>query len=207
MNLPRIASLSFALLLPSAGLGALGAQESASKSSSAIASGIMGTTTVKAPGISLDAVIDGALDDAVWSQATVLTGFSQYRPVDGRPAEDSTQVLVWYSPTAIYFGIRAYEAHGAVNATLAVRDRIFGDDNIQLFLDTYNDRRQAVMIAVNAFGVQADGAMIEIGRTGGGIGGGVVGGREPTDLAPDFVFQSKGQLMPWGFQVEIRIPF
>jgi hypothetical protein len=163
-------------------------------------------TQIDPPRIEAAIVVDGNLNEPAWRQAALLTGFSRYLPVEG-PAVDSTEVLVWYSPTAIHFGIRAYEAHGTVNATLADRDRIFGDDNIQLFLDTYNDRRQAVMIAVNAFGVQADGAMIEIGRTGGGIGGGVVGGREPTDLAPDFVFQSKGQLMPWGFQVEIRIPF
>ena len=40
------------------------------------------------------------------STASVLTGFSQYEPVDQRPATDTTQVLVWYSPTGIYFGIK-----------------------------------------------------------------------------------------------------
>ena len=32
-------------------------------------------------------------------QAARLGGFSQYQPVDGRPAEEQTEVLVWYSPT------------------------------------------------------------------------------------------------------------
>src|SRR5712692_8637451 len=73
------------------------------------------------------------LDEPVWRQAALLTGFSQYRPVDGRPAADSTQVLVWYSPDAIYFGIRAYESHGAVvRATLADRDNIDADDRVVL---------------------------------------------------------------------------
>src|SRR2546422_9707207 len=31
-----------------------------------------------------------------------------------RPAEDSTQVLVFYAADAIYFGIRAFEKHGNV---------------------------------------------------------------------------------------------
>ncbi len=161
---------------------------------------------IEPPRIEAAVVVDGVLNEAVWAQAARLSGFSRYLPVEG-PAVDSTEVLVWYSPTAIHFGIKAYEAHGAVNATLADRDRIFGDDNVQIFLDTYHDRRQAVVIAVNALGVQADGTLIEIGRTGGGIGGGAVGGREPTDLAPDFVFQSKGMLTPWGYQVELRVPF
>src|SRR5207244_2361682 len=54
-----------------------------------------------------------------WQRAARLIGFSQYRPVDGRPAEDSTEVLVWYAPDAIWFGVRAYEPHGnVVRATL-----------------------------------------------------------------------------------------
>ena len=56
--------------------------------------------------------IDGVLDEAVWQQAARLTGFSQYAPVDGRPAEDDTEVLVFYSPTAIYFGVKAQPLPG-----------------------------------------------------------------------------------------------
>jgi len=58
--------------------------------------------------------IDGSLDDADWRQAAVLTGFTQYRPVDSRPAEDTTEVLVLYAADAIYFGIRGFESHGNV---------------------------------------------------------------------------------------------
>ncbi len=68
--------------------------------------------------------VDGVLDEAVWQQAVRLTNFSQYSPVDGRPADDPTEVLVFYSPTTIYFGIKAHAAAGSVHATLANRDRI-----------------------------------------------------------------------------------
>src|SRR2546430_6510920 len=44
--------------------------------------------------------------DSTWARAALLTGFSQYAPNDGVSAVDSTQVLVWYSANAIYFGIR-----------------------------------------------------------------------------------------------------
>jgi hypothetical protein len=47
-------------------------------------------------------VIDGALDEAAWRSAAVLAGFSQFSPQDGVPAADSTQVLLWYSSTALY---------------------------------------------------------------------------------------------------------
>src|SRR3989441_11880447 len=80
---------------------------------------------VHIPRIEAQVTVDGVLDERVWREAATLTGFSQYRPVDGRPAEDSTEVLVWYAPEAVYFGIRAFEPHGqVVRATLADRDNI-----------------------------------------------------------------------------------
>ena len=93
----------------------------------------------------------------------VLTGFSLYQPVDGRPAPDSTEVLVWYSPTAIHFGVRAFEPHGAVRATLADRDRVAADDNVEIHLDTFDERRRALVFIVNPLGVQADGTKSEGG--------------------------------------------
>ena len=64
--------------------------------------------------------IDGRLDEAVWAQATRLTGFWQYQPVDGRPAEEQTEVLVWYAPDAIHFGIIAHDrAPNSIRATVA----------------------------------------------------------------------------------------
>ena len=166
-------------------------------------------TDVRIPRIEAPAVrLDGVLDEPVWRQAAVLTGFTQYRPVDSRPAQDSTQVLVFYAPDAIYFGIRAYEAHGnVVRATLADRDNIDADDKIQILLDTFNDRRRALLFAVNPLGAQEDGVRSEglAGAAGGQNAGfrfdGVV------DLNPDYVYQSQGQVTPWGYAVEVRIPF
>lgn len=170
--------------------------------------GRAGHLDVRIPRIEADVTIDGALDEPAWAGAALLTGFSQYAPNDGVPAADSTQVLVWYSPTAIHFGIRAYESHGAPTATLADRDRMFADDNVQILLGTFHDGRQALMFAVNALGVQGDGSIVEGRNTGaGGFIGGAVVGREQADLSPDYVFQSKGQVTPWGYQVEVRVPF
>ncbi|HEV8303770.1 MAG TPA: DUF5916 domain-containing protein [Gemmatimonadales bacterium] len=163
---------------------------------------------VRLPRIEAAARIDGVLDEDVWRQAARLTGFSQYRPVDSRPAEDSTDVLVWYAPDAMYVGIRAYEAHGnVVRATLADRDNIGADDNVQILLDTFNDRRRALLFAVNPFGAQEDGVRSEglAGAAGGQNAGfrfdGVI------DLNPDYVYQSRGRLTPFGWEVEVRIPF
>jgi hypothetical protein len=139
--------------------------------------------------------IDGVLSEAAWREAALLTGFSQYQPVDGLAAEDSTEVLIWYSDHELYIGVRAFEAHGAVRATLADRDRIGGDDHIGFLLDTFNDRRQALTFFVNPLGVQGDGVMAETQR---GLS---------EDLSPDYLFQSKGRITEWGYEVEMRIPF
>ncbi len=170
--------------------------------------GRAGQTDVRIPRLEADITVDGRLDEPVWASAAVLTGFSQYAPSDGIAAVDSTRVLVWYSPTAIHFGVMAYERHGAPTATLADRDRIFGDDNVQILLGTFHDGRQAFMFAVNPLGIQGDGSIVEGRNTGaGGFIGGAVSGREQADLSPDFVFQSKGEVTDWGYMVEVRIPF
>jgi hypothetical protein len=169
--------------------------------------GRAGKLAVRAPRIDIEPVIDGTLDEAVWGEAAILTGFSQFSPTDGMPAADSTEVLVWYSPTAILFGIRAFEAHGSVHATLADRDRIASDDHVQILLSTFNDGRQASVFAVNPFGVQSDGALVETGSTSGNGFNNAVVKREAADLSPDFVFQSKGRLTAYGYEVEVRIPF
>jgi hypothetical protein len=153
--------------------------------------------------------VDGSLTESAWASASLLTGFSQFSPVDGRPAADSTEVLVWYSPTAIYFGIRAFAPPGTVNATLADRDRITADDHVQIMLGTFNDQRQAFVFAVNPLGVQADGTLNEgqgVQRGSGTLGSGS-GARDPADLSANFVFESKGRLTEYGYEVEVRIPF
>lgn len=172
-------------------------------------------THVAIPRIDSTVVIDGRLDEPVWSHAARLTGFSQYQPVDGRPAEEPTEVRVWYAADAIYFGVKATEVHGdVVHATHANRDDISSEDHVQILLDTDNGRSIAFLFGVNALGVQQDGT--RSAQFGGGAGGlSATGGGfrninpldGSVDLNPDYFFESKGRLVPGGYEVEIRIPF
>ena len=172
-----------------------------------IYNGRAGSIDVRAPRLDGKVTVDGKLDEAEWAQAALLTGFSQFSPLDGIPAADSTEVFVWYSPDAMYFGIRAFEAHGAVHATLADRDKIGSDDYVQILLSTFDDGRQATVLAVNPYGVQSDGALVETGSTSGNGFNTAMVQREAADLSPDYVFDSKGRLTDYGYEVEIRVPF
>ena len=162
-----------------------------------------GSPTAGIPRIEASEIrVDGVLDEPAWSQATRLTGFWQYQPVDGRPAEEKTEVLVWYAPDAIYFGIVAHDrVPKAIRATVADRDNLDNEDHIVLDLDTFSDRRRAFSFAVNPLGAQSDGVRSE--------GAGQVSSLIPgsTDLNPDFIWESKGRLTGQGYEVEVRIPF
>lgn len=166
-------------------------------------------THVAPPRLEASPTVDGVLDEAVWSQAARLGNFTQYSPVDGRPAVQATEVLVWYSPTALYFGIRAAAEPGTVRAHLTDRDRgIIPDDYVEIQLGTFNDGRSAFVFAVNPLGVQADGALVEGNQNRRGpTDADRTGGREQPDLSPDYTFDSRGRVTDTGYEVEIRIPF
>lgn len=161
-----------------------------------------GRPAVSIPRIATPVIIDGALTEPAWSQAARLTGFHQYQPVDGRPAEERTEVRVFYSQDAIYFGILAYAKNPAsIRATVADRDNLGNEDRVTIYLDTFNDRRRAFFFVVNPLGAQGDGMRTEGAASAGNMFGGNV------DWNPDFRFESKGQLTDSGYVVEVRIPF
>ena len=179
----------------------------AAAASGPVFSGRAGQLQVNAPRLADTVTIDGNLDEPAWGKAARLTDFSEYLPVDGRPAADSTEVLVWYSSDAIYFGIRAFEPHGPVHATLADRDNIAADDFVEIFLDTFDDHRRAYVFGVNPLGVQSDGILSEgIQSHAAGIGSAGTT-RDTVDLSTDYTFESRGRVLPDGYEVEIRIPF
>jgi hypothetical protein len=175
--------------------------QASGQSSGAVVEG-KGSPTAEIPRLESEVQIDGRLDEPAWSRATRLTGFWQYQPVDGRPAEEQTEVLVWYAPAAIHFGIIAHDRNpAAIRATVADRDNIDNDDYVVLDLDTFHDRRRAFFFAVNPLGVQADGVRSE--------GAGQVSSLIPgsVDKNPDFTWDSKGRITERGYEIEIRVPF
>ncbi len=150
--------------------------------------------------------IDGRVDEEVWETAAVLLDFSQYEPVEGIPATEATEVRVFYTSDAIYFGVRAFDRQpDLIMARLGERDRgAFSDDWVRIWLDTFEDHRQAYLFYVNPLGIQADGLFIEgLQRQRGGGGA----GSTSVDFSPDFIWESDGRVDEEGWTAEIKIPY
>ena len=166
--------------------------------------GRVGELDVRAPRFESPEIgIDGRLDEPEWQEAAVLTGFTQYTPVEGLEASERTEVRVFYAADAIYFGIRAYDSQpDQILALLSERDRSsFGSDWVRLMIDTFDDRRQAYAFFVNPHGIQTDGLWQESLQPLGGPTGPKV------DFNPDYIWDSQGRVIDDGWVAEIRIPF
>jgi hypothetical protein len=148
--------------------------------------------SVRLPHFEKAPVIDGRLDDEVWQHAVVLKDFYQVQPGDNIPPSEPTEVLLGYDEKFLYLGFRAFDDPAKVRATLAKRDQVFDDDNVSVYLDTYNDKRKAYELIFNPLGVQADAIFTE------GTG---------EDFTVDIVMESKGTITKDGYTVEVAIPF
>jgi hypothetical protein len=137
-------------------------------------------------------VIDGHCTEAVWATATVLQDFYETQPGDNITPSHPTKVMLGYDDEYLYVAFYAYDEPDKVRATVAKRDDVLEDDNVRIYLDTFNDRRKAYVLIFNPLGVQQDGILTE-------------GGTE--NYSVDIVMRSKGALVKDGYNVEVAIPF
>ncbi len=101
---------------------------------------------IRIPRFEKPPVIDGKLDDEVWKTAVVLKDFYQTTPGDNIAPSKPTEAFIGYDSKFLYFGFHAYDDPGKVRATVAQRDNVFGEDNIRMFLDTFNNQRKAYVL-------------------------------------------------------------
>jgi len=147
---------------------------------------------VQIPRLETPPVIDGKLDDAVWQKAAMFGEFLQTQPGDNIAPKHPTEFMMGYDSKNLYLAFRVIQDKETVRATVSRRDNIFNDDYIGVFLDTFNDQRQAYIFFFNPLGMQGDGTMTE-GRG--------------EDYSVDLVYESKGVLTEDGFTIEAAIPF
>ncbi len=110
--------------------------------------------------------LDGVLDEPEWAKAPHISNFTQRELHENAPATEQTEVAVLYSRTDLYIGIWCFDKEP--DKIIAQRMKwdfdTDSDDNFQIIIDTYGDRRNAYFFAVNPNGSQADALVQDNGR-------------------------------------------
>lgn len=136
--------------------------------------------------------LDGILDEEIWRQAPVATGFTQRVPHDGRPATEKTEARILYAEDAIYIGARAFDSSmDSVASTLFRKDGSAYSDWFYVNIDSYNDNRTGFTFAVNPKGVRKDILLYD---------------DDDEDLRWDAVWEASTSIDEEGWTVEMRIP-
>ncbi len=152
--------------------------------------------------------IDGKLDDPFWETGAILESFTQYEPLEGSKPTEKTVAYIGYDKNNLYIAVRCYDSNPkAVRACLTQRDKVTGDDEITIYLDTFNDKKRAFAFLVNPCGVQSDGIYVESGGRSRGRGGGGGGGFDHIDKNWDTYFTTDANMDDKGYTVEMAIPF
>lgn len=114
---------------------------------------------IEAVQISSSLRIDGELKEPEWKWGQPSPHFTQVEPLQGNSPNFETEVRVLYNKQYLYFGIFSKDSMGrnAIRATDFKRDfNSTQHDLVMLSFDGFNDRRNAMALATNAYGVQRD---------------------------------------------------
>jgi hypothetical protein len=139
--------------------------------------------------------VDGHLDDQGWLQTTPIADFTQKEPTEGAAPTDAMEVRFAYDDNALYVGARMFSREQrAIQAPLGRRDNASQAEHILISLDTFLDRRTAVVFGVTAAGVRLDRFHASDNETS-------------FDAGFDPVWDAQTSIGPDGWTAELWIPF
>ncbi len=128
-----------------------------------------------------------------------VTGFTQRDPHDGEAVSEPTDAYLGYDQKNLYIAFVCFDDPGKVRARMSRREDVHDDDQVEVLLDTFHDRRRAYAFQTTPLGVQWDAIWTEASR------------EEETsahfDTSFDTVWDSRGKLTGKGFVVWMAIPF
>ena len=101
---------------------------------------------IKIPKIETAITIDGKIDEELWKSAAVFKDFYQTYPGDNIAPSKPTEVYMMYDEKHLYIAFKCWDEKDKIRATVAKRDHVFGEDNVRMWLDTYNDQRRAYVL-------------------------------------------------------------
>jgi hypothetical protein len=131
-------------------------------------------------------------------QMAKVTGFTQRTPHDGENVSEPTEAYLGYDEKNLYAVFVCFDDPRRVRARMSRREDIYDDDQVEIILDTFHDRRRAYAFQTTPLGVQWDAIWTEAARV-------EVNGNFDTSF--DTVWNSRGKVTNQGFVVWIAIPF
>jgi hypothetical protein len=103
-------------------------------------------------------LLDGHLNEPVWSRADSITQFTQRDPAEGEPASERTVVRFLGTDAGLWVGLWAYDRDPAgIRHAQLRRDADFEtDDSFTLAIDSQSDRRSGFLFSINPNGALHD---------------------------------------------------
>ena len=110
-----------------------------------IARDAQGRVTVRATQLTQPLVIDGRLDEEIYTSVQSFGDFIQQEPHEGQPPTDKTDGWVFYDDKNVYISLRVWYSHPETIIANEMR-RDAGpvwstNDSINVVLDTFHDHR------------------------------------------------------------------
>ena len=132
-------------------------------------------------------------------QMAKVSGFTQRNPHDGEGVSEPTDAYLGYDQKNLYIVFVCFDDPRKVRARMSRREDVYDDDQVEVMLDTFHDRRRAYAFQTTPLGVQWDAIWTEASR------------EEQTaghfDTSFDTVWDSRGKVTESGFVVWMAIPF
>jgi len=179
--------------------------------SSSEASPVTSTRVAEATEAQEPPVIDGVVEEPIWTTAQRITDFVQAEPYEGEPSTEKTEVRLLYDETHLYLGVICYDSDPAgIIVTDARRDSSLDDtDSFRVVFDTYLDRQNGFVFGTNPAGIEYDGQVTNEGE-GGGPGAGFrrtqSGSGGGFNLNWDASFVVRSHVGDFGWSAEFAIP-
>ena len=138
--------------------GTAAAQQTSAHDTSGGSGRDAGRGTIHATAVLSAVTLDARLRESFWATADSISDFRQREPHAGSPATERTVVTVAHDAAAVYIVVRCYDSDmRGVRASQLRRDAdLSSDDNVQLLIDSYHDRRSAFVFGTNPNGAMWD---------------------------------------------------
>jgi len=152
--------------------------------------------------ISGNIVLDGTLDEAVWSEATAFPLLVHYPNFGAEPSEPS-EVMIGYNQEYLWIGARLFSRDpGNITSTSKKRDeQSRNSDQFGIILDTYDDNENALAFFTMPTGARIDYTVSNDAEGGGG------GGMGSINRSWNTFWDVETTRDEQGWYVEMRIPF